>query len=37
MQQYKEYVELFPYFVSAAFALLTLEILLTQTRLRKIP
>jgi len=37
VKQYKEYVELFPYFVYAAFALLTLEMLLTSTRFRRIP
>lgn len=37
VQQYKEYVELFPYLAYAAFGLLCVEIVLTSTRFRKIP
>jgi Ca-activated chloride channel homolog len=37
VKQYKDYVELFPYLVYAALGLLCLEILLAQTRFRKVP
>ena len=37
IKQYKEYVELFPYFVYAALGLLSLEIILAHTRFRKVP
>jgi Ca-activated chloride channel family protein len=37
VKQYKEYIELFPYFVYAALGLLSLEMLLAHTRFRKVP
>lgn len=37
VKQYKEYVELFPYFVSPALGLLCVELLLAHTRFRKMP
>ena len=37
VKQYKEYVELFPYLAYAALGLLCIEILLTNTRFRKVP
>ena len=37
VKQYTEYVELFPYLLYAAFGLLCLEIVLANTRLRKVP
>lgn len=37
VKQYKEYIELFPYLLYAAFALLCIEIILANTRLRKVP
>jgi Ca-activated chloride channel family protein len=37
VKQYKEYVELFPYFVYVALGLLCLEILLHTTRFRRVP
>ncbi|PIE31589.1 aerotolerance regulator BatA [candidate division KSB3 bacterium] len=37
VKQYKEYIELFPYFVYAALGLLCLEIILMNTRFRKVP
>jgi len=37
VKQYKEYVELFPYLAYVALGLLGVEIILTNTRLRKIP
>jgi Ca-activated chloride channel family protein len=37
VKQYKDYVELFPYLLYAAFGLLCVEIILANTRLRKVP
>ena len=37
VKQYKEYVELFPYFVYAALGLFCIEILLSTTRFRRVP
>lgn len=37
VKQYKEYVELFPYFAYTALGLLCVEIFLTNTRFRKVP
>ncbi len=37
VKQYTEYVELFPYLLYAGFALLCLEIIFANTRLRKVP
>lgn len=37
VKQYTDYVDVFPYLVYAAFALLCLEIVLANTRLRKVP
>jgi Ca-activated chloride channel family protein len=37
VKQYKEYIELFPYFVYIALGLFCIEILLSTTRFRKVP